>query len=100
MDLKKSDLIEALIQNLTERFGSGVFPIEDFRPDTPEGIGFSSSKDQHIYFSVVTTGQSPGRYSMMVEVPRTDQASFPFDLGVDHDNLTLEEVIEIFNYYR
>jgi hypothetical protein len=100
MDLEKHESIQALIRHLTERFGDGAFPIEDFRPDTSEAIGFRSSTDPRIYFSVVTTGQPPGLYSIQVEIPRTDDAPFPFDLAVDREHLSMDEMLDVFHRYK
>ncbi len=92
----KEPAIQALIQALTDRYGAEVFPVEDWRLDTPGAIGFTNAKERLIYISVVTLGQRRDHYSVMVEVYRHGDSDFPFDIAVDQRGLQLPEVLDIF----
>jgi hypothetical protein len=92
----KEPAIRALIQALADRFGAEAFLVEDWRLDMPGAIGFTNAKDRRIYISVVTLGQLPGHYSVMVEVYRQGDSNFPFDIAVDREGLQLPELLDLF----
>src|SRR5947209_6500558 len=91
----KEPAIQRLVQELAGRYGTDAFPVEDWREDEPEAIGFTSAADRRLYISVVTEGQQAGQYSVMVESPGLEDSLF-IDIWVNRDDVSLPEMVTLF----
>ena len=91
--------IQDLIRALAGRYGAGVFPVDNWRMDTAGAVSFTSAQERRISVSVVTLGQLPDHYSVMVEVYREGNADFPFDIAVDREGVRLPELLELFAHF-
>ncbi len=98
----KGDSLVALFQALEERFGPDAFPLEGEPSGDPHSVCLTSAMDNRVTFSVVTADMRPGRYSIIVEVPRPEgeECIIPFDFAVDNPDASLEEVLSIFEKHR
>lgn len=95
--------LECLVRELTERFGADVFRV---RPTCGEleldHVLIENLEDPRVSFTVVTTGQREGCYSVIVYVPWPEgEVGFgPCAHAVDRENIPLEELLDIFANYR
>jgi hypothetical protein len=100
--------IQTLVEEVDRRFGADAFIIQPFFDAGV--IGFRSATSEHPHFSVVTTNQPAGRYSLQVTLEGKEfrvpifvyegkQFFSPCDIAFD-GVVEIEELLNVFEEYR
>jgi nucleotidyltransferase/DNA polymerase involved in DNA repair len=91
--------LQRLASELTKRFGPDIFQITHGESDH---MFVENAENSRVSFSIVTNRQAEGCYSIIVYVPwpKGELGIGPNDHAVDRDNVSLEEVLEIFAKYK
>ncbi|WDT77591.1 MAG: hypothetical protein MPW16_10315 [Candidatus Manganitrophus sp.] len=98
--MHKNLSITKIYQALIDRFGTDTFvPSRTSDQLGTNHIVFTSSCDKRIELSVIAEGKGPRgeRYSIQVE---TDYGKPNFDISFIKDDLSIEDLLNIFEKYR
>jgi hypothetical protein len=96
----KSAPIRRLLKAVWRAFAPDTFPVEDWRPQSPDALGLTSARDPRFWASVIAMPDRPGWYSVMVELYEPpDLHAFPFEIAVNGE-FSRAGVVDLLARYR
>jgi hypothetical protein len=96
----KSPAIRRLLEALSTAYGTDAFPVEDWRPGSPDAIGLTSTRDRRFAASVIALPDEPNRYSVVVELYDPPEPTIiGFEIAANGE-FSLAGVVELLDHYR